>query len=178
MEHTEVLAISSYKSGCDPLRLRRAAGRSSVVCIHGIPDRGGAAAPRGSRILNLEGTQPEGIQHTLAVPTSPFPLPLLLLSRVHHHSRDFRGADPGPTLTSHTENGEQGWEGSSTLAGFLGGAGGSLKMNSFQLSEHLQGLLVAASWQQGAGRGCFAGSKCKTTEGTLSAPFQRQDGIW
>ena len=108
---------------------------------------------------------------------SPFPLPLLLLSLVHHRSWDFRGAGPGPTLTSHTEIGEQGWEGSSTLAGF-GGAGGSLKMNSFQLSEHLQGL-VAASWQQGAGRGAaLLVAKCKTTEGTLSAPFQRQDAIW
>lgn len=118
----------------------------------GFQTEEGLLPPRGSRILNLEGTQPEGIQHTLAVPVSPFPLPLLLLSLVHHRSWDFRGAGPGPTLTSHTEIEEQGWEGSSTLAGF-GGAGGSLKMNSFQLSEHLQGLVVAASWQQGAGRG-------------------------
>ena len=56
-------------------------------------------------------------------------------------------------MTSHREDGEQGWEGSSALVGFLGGAGGSLKMNSFQLSEHLQGLAVAASEQQGVGRG-------------------------
>lgn len=55
------------------------------------------------------------------------------------------GVGPGPTLTSHREDGEQGWEGFSTLAGFLEGAGGSLKMNSFRLSEHLQGLAVAAS---------------------------------
>lgn len=145
LEHAKVWTISSYKTSCDSLQLRRAARRNSGVSIHEIPDRGGAAAPRGSRIINLEGAEPEGIQHALAVPTSPFSPPLLLLSWCIITLGTLGGVGPGPTLTSHREDGEQGWEGFSTLAGFLEGAGGSLKMNSFQLSEHLQGLAVAAS---------------------------------
>lgn len=94
LEHAKVWTISSYKPGCDPLQLRRAARRNSGVYVHEIPDRGGAAAPRGSRIINLEGAEPEGIQHALAVPTSPFSLPLLLLSLVHHHSWDVRRGGP------------------------------------------------------------------------------------
>lgn len=70
-------------------------------------------------------------------PSSPF--------LVHHHSWDVRRGGPRTHFDITQEDGEQGWEGFSTLAGFLEGAGGSLKMNSFQLSEHLQGLAVAAS---------------------------------
>ena len=65
-----------------------------MTCVPRIPDRGGAAAHRGSRIVNLEGAQPEGTQHPLAVPTSPLSLPFLLLSLVHHHSWVFRRGGP------------------------------------------------------------------------------------
>lgn len=70
----KVWTISSYKTSCDSLQLRGTLERNSGVSIHEIPDRGGRC-PQEISIINLEGAEPEGIQHALAVPTSPFSPP-------------------------------------------------------------------------------------------------------